>query len=87
VLITGYPAVLGSDMTAVVVATGADCTKLQVGDHVFGCVPVGISAFSPFQETFLVEEEWVFKKGPEVGLEEACTIGAGILVSTFCLFI
>ncbi len=79
-LITNFPAVLGSDMSAVVLETGADCEKLQVGDHVFGCVPVGISEFSPFQDTFLVDEGWVFKKGTEFGLEEACTIGAGVLV-------
>ena len=81
-LIESYPAVLGSDVTGVVVSTSPDCTKLHVGDYVYGCVPIGLNAYSPFQETFLVDERWIFKKTHRIGLEEASTIGAGVLVSS-----
>jgi NADPH:quinone reductase-like Zn-dependent oxidoreductase len=84
-LIESYPAVLGSDVTGVVLSTSPDCTKLHVGDYVYGCVPIGLSAYSPFQETFLVDERWIFKKADRIGLEEASTIGAGLLVSSLFL--
>jgi NADPH:quinone reductase-like Zn-dependent oxidoreductase len=80
-LIPSWPAVIGSDVSGIVLEAGADCKKIKEGDYIFTCVPVGISEFSPFQETFLVEEDWVFKKGDNMGLEEACTVGAGLLVS------
>lgn len=80
-LIESYPAVLGSDATGIVVSTSPDCTKLRVGDYVYGCVPIGQNAYSPFQETFLVDERWIFKKADRIGLEEASTIGSGVLVS------
>lgn len=81
-LIESYPAVLGSDATGVVVSTSPDCTKLRVGDYIYGCVPIGLNAYSPFQETFLVDERWIFKKADRIGVEEASTIGAGVLVSS-----
>lgn len=80
-LIESYPAVLGSDTAGVVVSTSPDCTKLRIGDYVYGCVPIGLNAYSPFQETFLVDERWTFKKADRIGVEEASTIGAGVLVS------
>ena len=79
-LIAEFPAVVGSEASGVVVETGANCTKLTKGDYVYGCVPIGLSKFSPFQETFLVNEDWIFKKGEGISLEEACTIGSGVLV-------
>jgi len=81
ILIESWPAVIGSDVSAVVLETGPGCKKLQKGDYVYTCAPVGISEFSPFQETFLVNEDWVFKKSDAIGLEEAATVGAGLLVS------
>jgi NADPH:quinone reductase-like Zn-dependent oxidoreductase len=80
-LITSWPAVIGSDVSGLVLEVGAGCGKIKKGDYVFTCVPVGISEFSPFQEAFLVNEDWVFKKEENVGFEEACTVGAGLLVS------
>lgn len=79
-LIESYPAVLGSDAAGIVVSTSPDCTKLRVGDYVYGCVPIGLNAYSPFQEIFLVDERWIFKKADRIGVEEASTIGAGVLV-------
>lgn len=82
ILIEGFPAIIGSDFTGVVLETGPECTKLTKGDYVFGCAPVGLNKFSPFQETFLAGEGWVFKKtdGLKMKLEEGSTIGAGLLV-------
>jgi len=85
ILITSWPAVIGSDVSGLVLETGPDCKKIKKGDYVFTCVPIGISEFSPFQETFLVEEDWVFKKGDNVDLEEACTVGAGIFTAGLVL--
>jgi len=81
-LITSWPAVFGNDASSVVLEVGAEYNKIKKGDYVFTCVPVGMSEFSPFQEAFLVEEDWMFKKGDDVVLEEACTVGAGLLVSS-----
>ncbi|KAK1760277.1 chaperonin 10-like protein [Echria macrotheca] len=85
VLVTSWPAVIGSDFSGVVVETGPDCKKLSKGDIVYGCAPVGIGEFSPFQETFLVNEDWVFKKSENVALDAACTVGAGILTAALAL--
>jgi len=80
ILVTSWPAVIGSDVAGIVLETGPDCKKLTRGDYVFGCVPVGLSQFSPFQEAFLVNEDWILKKGDNVGLAEGSTVGAGLLV-------
>ncbi|KAK3368376.1 chaperonin 10-like protein [Podospora didyma] len=85
VLIAEFPAVIGSDVSGVVLEVGSECKKLEKGEYVFGCVPVGLNKFSPFQETFLAEEDWTFKKGERVGLEEACTVGAGVLTAGLAL--
>ncbi|KAK3369385.1 chaperonin 10-like protein [Lasiosphaeria ovina] len=85
ILIAEFPAVIGSDTTAVVLEAGAECAKLRRGDYVFGCAPVGLNRFSPFQETFLVDEAWVFKKTARVGLEEGSTVGAGSLTAGLAL--
>jgi len=85
VLITSWPAVIGSDVSGVVLEVGTECKKVKKGDYIFTCVPVGMSEFSPFQEAFLVEEDWVFKKEAGVGLEEACTVGAGLFTAGLAL--
>ena len=85
ILITSWPAVIGSDVSGIVISTGPDCKKLNKGDYIYGCVPVGLNEFSPFQETFIVEEDWMFKKGEAMGLEEACTIGAAVLTAALAL--
>ncbi|KAK3356682.1 chaperonin 10-like protein [Lasiosphaeria hispida] len=84
-LINEFPAVLGSDVSGIVLDAGADCKKLSKGDYIFGCVPIGRNQLSPFQETFLAEEDWIFKKLGNVGLEEACTIGAAVLTAGLAL--
>lgn len=85
ILITSFPAVIGSDVSGIVLSTGPDCTKLKEGDYIYGCVPVGLSEFSPFQESFLVQEDWIFKKIDNIGLEEACTVGTGVLTAALAL--
>jgi NADPH:quinone reductase-like Zn-dependent oxidoreductase len=85
ILVTSWPAVIGSDVSGIVISTGPDCKKLNKGDYIYGCVPVGLNEFSPFQETFVVEEDWIFKKSGNIRLEEACTIGAGVLTAALGL--
>jgi NADPH:quinone reductase-like Zn-dependent oxidoreductase len=80
-LVKEWPAVLGSDACTVVLETGEGCTKLKKGDYVYGCMRVGQNQFSPFQETFLVDEDLTFKKSAGISMEEACTIGGQVLVS------
>ncbi|KAK3313096.1 chaperonin 10-like protein [Apodospora peruviana] len=84
-LIEEFPAIIGSDVTAVVLETGPGCEKLKKGDYVFGCVPIGQNKLSPFQDTFLVVEDWVFKKTDKVSLEGGCTVGSGILTAGLAL--
>ncbi|KAF7554780.1 hypothetical protein G7Z17_g2678 [Cylindrodendrum hubeiense] len=84
-LINEWPAIIGSDCAAVVIAVGPDCQKLSPGDYVYGCAPLGQNRFTPFQETFLVEEKVFLKKSPNLSIEETCTIGVGILTAGLCL--
>lgn len=74
---------MGSDGCAVVLETGEGCTKLQKGDYVFSCMLIGQNKYTPFQETYLVREDLVLKKNTAVSVEQACTIGVGLLVSAF----
>lgn len=80
-LVQEWPAVLGSDCAGVVVEVGLDCKRLKVGDYVFGCAPLGQNNFTPFQETFIAQEDVVLKKGDNMSIEEACATGVGLLVS------
>lgn len=79
-LINEWPAVIGSDCAGVVLEVGPDCTKLSPGDHVYGCAPLGQNKFTPFQDTFLVDEEIFLKKSANLSVEETATVGAGLLV-------
>lgn len=81
VLTTGWPAILGSDHSAVVVETGEGSTRLKKGDHVYGLSRLGQNDFSPFQEMFLVDEDYIFKGTDDLPLEVAAILGTGFLVS------
>lgn len=82
-LINEWPAVIGSDCVGVVLEVGPECTKLHVGDQVYGCAPLGQNKFTPFQETFLVDENVFLRKDSNLSVEEATTVGAGLLVWYF----
>ncbi|KAJ4297319.1 hypothetical protein N0V88_004237 [Collariella sp. IMI 366227] len=84
-LINEWPAIIGSDCAGVVIEAGAGCTRLEVGDHVYGCAPLGQNKFTPFQETFLVEEDVFLKKSENFSVEEATTLGAGLLTAGLCV--
>ncbi|KAL4731747.1 hypothetical protein ACLX1H_000729 [Fusarium chlamydosporum] len=84
-LISEWPAIIGSDFAGVVVEVGPDTSRLKVGDYVCGVALLGRNRFAPFQQNFLVQEEIVLKKSPNVALEDSCTIGAGLLTSSLCL--
>ncbi|KAG7292856.1 hypothetical protein NEMBOFW57_002901 [Staphylotrichum longicolle] len=84
-LINEWPAVIGSDCAGVVLEVGPDCTKLSPGDHVYGCAPLGQNKFTPFQDTFLVDEEIFLKKSANLSVEETATVGAGLLTAGLCL--
>jgi NADPH:quinone reductase-like Zn-dependent oxidoreductase len=84
-LIESWPAVIGSDVAGIVLEAGADCKKVKKGDYVFGCVPLGLNEFAPFQETFVIEEDWMFKKDDETTVEESATIGAGLLTAALSI--
>jgi NADPH:quinone reductase-like Zn-dependent oxidoreductase len=78
---TEIPAVLGSDFCGLVVQDGPGCNKLQTGDYVFGLCRLGRNQFSPFQETFLVDEDLVFRKDGRIEPEAAAGVGLGVLTS------
>ncbi len=80
VLVTEWPAILGSDGYAVVLEVGEGSERLKKGDYIFGCMLVGQNQFSPFQDTYLVKEDLVFKNDAGASAEETCTIGVGLLV-------
>ncbi|CAM1506003.1 Fc.00g116400.m01.CDS01 [Cosmosporella sp. VM-42] len=84
-LINEWPAVIGSDCVGVVIKVGPDCTKLNLGDYVYGCAPLGQNKFTPFQEKFLVAEDIFFRKSSNLSVEDSCTIGVGLLTSSLCL--
>lgn len=82
-LTTGLPAVLGSDFSGLVLEGGSGCERLSKGDYVYASCNLGQNAFSPFQETFLVDEASVFKKSANLSVEESAGIGVGILVTNY----
>ncbi|KAF4998883.1 hypothetical protein FGRMN_2814 [Fusarium graminum] len=84
-LISEWPAIIGSDCAGVVVETGANVTKLSSGDHVCGVALLGQNKFAPFQETFLAQEDIFIKLSPGISVQDGCTIGSGLLTAALCL--
>ncbi|KAJ3539811.1 hypothetical protein NM208_g5338 [Fusarium decemcellulare] len=84
-LVNEWPAVIGSDCVGLVIETGSDCTRLKRGDYVYGCAPLGQKKLTPMQETFLAQEDVFLRKSSNISIEEACTIGVGLLTAGLCL--
>ncbi|KAG4035724.1 hypothetical protein MFRU_001g04920 [Monilinia fructicola] len=84
-LIPSYPIVLGCDASGIVVETGPEVTKFRVGDGVFGCTRVGAAGYGTFQEFHLMDEKLTFKRPENISVEEAATIGVGLLTAAICL--
>ncbi|KAF5008933.1 hypothetical protein FDECE_4796 [Fusarium decemcellulare] len=84
-LVNEWPAVIGSDCVGLVVELGPDCTRLKRGDYVYGCAPLGQNKLTPMQETFLAQEDVFLRKSSNISIEEACTIGVGLLTAGLCL--
>ncbi|KAE8446201.1 hypothetical protein EG329_012426 [Mollisiaceae sp. DMI_Dod_QoI] len=82
-LVTAWPIVLGCDASGIVVETGSSVKKFKQGDGIFGCTRLGVPGHSTFQEYFLMDENLAFKRPEEITVEEAATIGVGLL--TACL--
>lgn len=80
-LVSEWPAILGSDGAGVVIDVGPDVTRLKVGDYVYSCAPIGQNRFTPFQQAYLAREDSLFKMGNNISLEDSCTIGACLLVN------
>lgn len=76
----GMPALAGSDFSGVVVAVGSQCSKLRAGDYVYGLCRLGRNRYSPFQQTFLVDENLAFKKPDRISPQVAASIGIGVVV-------
>ncbi|KAI9647746.1 hypothetical protein NHQ30_004133 [Ciborinia camelliae] len=84
-LIPSYPIVLGCDASGIVVETGPEVSKFRVGDGVFGCARVGSVGYGTFQEFHLMDEKLAFKRPERVSIEEAATLGVGLLTAAICL--
>ncbi|KAM7186443.1 GroES (chaperonin 10)-like protein [Rhypophila sp. PSN 637] len=84
-LIESFPAVAGSDFVGIVLTTGPNTSKLPPGSIVFGCAPIGLNRFSPFQETFLVLEYTDALKDNGAKVEQGATVGAGVLTAALGL--
>jgi NADPH:quinone reductase-like Zn-dependent oxidoreductase len=81
VLVTAWPIVLGCDASGTVVEVGEGVSKFKVGDNVFGCTRLGIPGYGTFQEYHLMDESITFKTPANVSLEEAATLGVGLLTA------
>lgn len=85
ILVTSFPAILGSDVSGIVLSVGSAVTKFAPGDYVYGCVRVGQNSYSPFQETFLMDEGLAFRKTDGMTVAEAAGVGAGVLTAALCI--
>jgi NADPH:quinone reductase-like Zn-dependent oxidoreductase len=79
-MLTEMPAILGSDFAGRVVQVGSEVSKVVTGDYVFGLCRLGQVKYSPFQETFLVDEDAAFKLPDAVPPSAAATMGTAVLV-------
>ncbi|PMD60399.1 GroES-like protein [Hyaloscypha bicolor E] len=82
-LVLSWPIVLGCDASGVVAEVGEGVSKFKIGDKVFGCTRLGHAGYGTFQEFFLMDENLAFKNEGNLSLEEAATVGVGVL--TACL--
>ncbi|RDW68515.1 hypothetical protein BP5796_09172 [Coleophoma crateriformis] len=80
-MVTGWPVVLGCDASGEVVEVGKGVSKFKIGDHIYGCTRLGVPGYGTFQEYHLMDEKLAFKKPSNVSVEQAATLGVGLLVS------
>jgi NADPH:quinone reductase-like Zn-dependent oxidoreductase len=81
IFVTDTPAVLGSGFCGTVVEVGFGCARLKKGDCVFGLGSLGRTDYSPFQESFLIDERLPFKRGKILSPQDAASLGVSLMVS------
>ncbi|PQE23875.1 hypothetical protein CJF30_00008853 [Rutstroemia sp. NJR-2017a BBW] len=93
-LVKEWPVVLGCDASGEAVEVGEEVTKFKVGDGIFGCTRLGFKEYGTFQEfvgflflldSHLMDEELAFKRPGNISVEEAATVGVGLLTAAICL--
>jgi NADPH:quinone reductase-like Zn-dependent oxidoreductase len=75
ILVLTWPAVIGCEAAGVVIEVGEGVTKFKLGDYAYGCTRLGNNPYSVFQDTFIMEEDLVFKKSSNLTVEQASTVG------------
>ncbi|QRV98329.1 Zinc-binding dehydrogenase [Ceratobasidium sp. AG-Ba] len=84
-LLSGYPAVLGSDGAGVVETVGPDVAELKKGDRVFFQGRY-IPDWATFQQYALADSQLLAKIPDNISDDEASTIPVAILAAGFTLF-
>ncbi|CAG8476495.1 5522_t:CDS:2 [Cetraspora pellucida] len=86
-MVDGYPAILGSDVSGVVEAVGEGVTEFSQGDEVCGYTKLGLPGhYGAFSEYTLLEASTTFKKPPNLTFREAATIPVCSLTAGLGLF-
>ncbi|RDW64759.1 hypothetical protein BP6252_10410 [Coleophoma cylindrospora] len=84
-LVTSWPVVLGCDASGEVVEVGKGVSKFKIGDHAYGCTRLGVPGYGTFQEYHLMDEKLAFKKPGNISVEQAATLGVGLLTASLGL--
>lgn len=79
----GMPALIGSDFSGVVVDVGTQCSRLRLGDFVYGMSRLGLDSHSPFQQHFLADEDLTLKKPENTSSPVAASMGVGVVVCDY----
>ncbi|KAF4626707.1 hypothetical protein G7Y89_g11455 [Cudoniella acicularis] len=82
VLVESWPIVLGCDASGSVVEVGEGVTKFKEGDGIFGCTRLGHPGYGTFQEYLSPPNS----KPADISVEQAATIGVGLLTAGLGLF-
>ncbi|KAH7318298.1 zinc-binding oxidoreductase CipB [Stachybotrys elegans] len=84
--VTDTPAVLGSGFYGTVTEVGFGCARLKEGDLVFGLGSLGRTAYSPFQDSFLIDERLPFRKGKILSPQDAASLGVSLTTAALGIF-
>ncbi|KAF7771560.1 hypothetical protein Agabi119p4_5871 [Agaricus bisporus var. burnettii] len=85
IYVTDFPAILGTDVSGVIVAIGEGITKFNVGDKVFCQGKIELD-YADFQQYALVDEHHLAKIPANINFDQAATMPLGVTTAFLLMY-